>query len=488
MRRRLREYCGRRRIPMRRTNNQTRRRDVALVLILLAIVGFWGCRSKFYGAYKAEKTIENTILKNRTFNASVEEICSPKLGIKAYLLKDSHNPIVSLNFSFENTGYAYDDAHEQGIAQMAAALLTEGAGKYKAQELKEKMEERAIRVGFAAGKDDFGGSLLTTTDHLQEAAQYLNLMLTEPRFDEADLQRVKAQILDALKRQHERPERELELVFAREMYGAHPYGRNPLGQAADIERVSAADLRRFVKNKFSRGNLLVGLAGDVDAQSGGAFLDKVFAGLPADKVQASIPPAETEFDGRLVQIRRGDGQNMLLAAMPAIGRTHKDFYPLFTANYIWGGAGLNSRLSQRIREQEGLTYGIYSYLSLSDKSPLLIVGFAATADNFEKAKKLLYEETDKFVDEGIDAEETAQAKNYLTASYHLRFASIENIAEILTAMQKYNLGLDFLQKRNDYIAHIKPEDVNRVIKKYFNKQLLTGVELGEFQPAAGERK
>ena len=306
------------------------------------------------------------------------------------------------------------------------------------------------------------------------------MMLTEPRFEQADIQRTKAQMLEMLKRQSEHPARVLELEFAKELYGEHPYGRNPLGQAEDIERITAADLRHFVQNNFSRSNIIVGIAGDVDAAEAEEMLDKIFGGLPENGRIDFVREAEVCFDGRSRKIRRDSGQNMVLKALPGVGRSHEDFYPLFAANYIWGGAGLTSRLSQQIREKEGLTYGVYSYLSLDDKSPLLAVAFASTADKFAQADGLLRKETERFQQKGATEEELAAAKNYLIASYNLRFASIENIAEILTAMQKYNLGLDFLQKRNDYVANITLEQVNRAARKYFDKSRMVSVEIGRF--------
>ena len=137
------------------------------------------------------------------------------------------------------------------------------------------------------------------------------------------------------------------------------------------------------------------------------------------------------------------------------------------------------RLSQIIREQKGLTYGVYSYLQLDDKAPLIVVGFSATKDKFAEADKLFEEQWREFGKNGITQEELDKAKKYLTASNNLRFVSIKNISVMLTAMQKYNLGLDFLQKRNEYINQISLEKVNQVIKKYFVPQMIS-VEIGSF--------
>lgn len=452
---------------------------LGLGLVLGAGWGLWQ-QWPLFSPFDPQDIVNNSELKAKNFELPVQEISSPRGGVKAYLLEDRSNPIVSLNFSFKNAGYAGDNENEQGIAQMAAALLSEGAGKYSGQELKEELETHAIKISFAAGKDDFGGALLTTKANAALAAELLSLMLTEPRFEPADMRRVKAQMQEALKRQSEHPGRVLERAFAEEIYGRHPYARNPLGRAADIDRISAADLHKYVENSFSRSNLVVGVAGDVDAAEAGAMLDRIFGRLPEKGRINFVPRAEVDFNGRTRRVNRDSGQNMMLKALPGVGRNHEDFYPLFVANYIWGGSGLTSRLSQEIREKNGLTYGVYSYLGMDDKSPLVVAGFASTADKFARADALLTAEAERFQTGGASAGELDAAKNYLIASYNLRFASIENISEILTAMQKYNLGLDFLQKRNDYIANITLEQVNAAARKYFDKSKMVSVEIGKF--------
>lgn len=453
-----------------------------LVLLAAVIFGMWKSAPQISAFLNSnpQKIVENSVLKSKNFSLPVVEIISPKAKLKAYLLEDDTNPIISLNFSFKNAGYASDDENEQGIAQMAAALLTEGAGDFSGQALKEALESLAIKISFAAGKDDFSGSMLTTKANAKEAVKYLNLMLISPRFEAADIKRIKAQMQEALKRQDEHPAKALELEFAKELYGRHPYARNPLGRTQDIEKISAADLRRFVKNNFSQNNLIIGVAGDLDAKEASEFIDDVFANLPSNGQINFVKEAEIDFNGRVRQIERDSGQNMVLKVLPGVSRNHEDFYPLFVANYIWGGAGLTSKLSQQLREKEGLTYGVYSYLSIDDKSPLLVVAFSSTADKFGQADALLNEQTRVFRQKGVSKVELENAKNYLIASYNLRFASIENIAEILTAMQKYNLGLDFLQKRNDYIANISLEKVNEAAQRYFDDSKMISVEIGKF--------
>ena len=133
---------------------------------------------------------------------------------------------------------------------------------------------------------------------------------------------------------------------------------------------------------------------------------------------------------------------------------------------------MSSRLSLAAREQEGLTYSIYSYLDLTEKAPMIKGGFSATPQNFPRVVEIVREQWQKMGQKGVSEKELAEAKNYLLSSYNLRFASLGGISAMLAYMQRDNLGIDFLQKRNDYIRNIKIEDVNRAAKKYFDNQNL----------------
>ncbi len=424
--------------------------------------------------------VTNSILKDRTFTAQVQEIVSAQSGIKAYLLQDKTNPIISVSFLFKNAGYASDNENEQGIAHLTASLLTEGAGEYSSSQMKEEMENRAISISFSADKDDFSGSLLTTRDNMFKAFSLLRDMLIQPRFDTEDVIRAKSILLETLRRYQEQPQNRLSMRLQEELFGAHPYGRHPLGRKKDIERITPLQLKQFVADNLNLQNLIVGIAGDISKDEAGRMLDSVFGDIKRNGRINFVRSPEVNFEGRHVLMSEETGQNVALKAAPGVGRNDTDFYPLFIANQILGGSGLNSRLSQEIREKRGLTYGVYSYLSLDDKAPLLMAGYATTADNYAEVEKLLADEWQRFSLKGVTAQELELAKNYLISSYNLRFASITGIADILASMQKYNLGVDFLQKRNEYVKEVTLEQVNAAAKKYFDVNKLVNVSIGRF--------
>ena len=451
------------------------------LLFVAAVVygGYWSYNRCF--VFNPQMILNESIIKEKNFDTKVVEVESKQKKIKAYLFKDSSNPIISINFLFKNAGLASDDNKEIGISNVVAALLTEGAGELNSQQFKEALETKAVGISFSANMDDFSGSLLTTKENAVDAVKLLNMALILPRFDEEDIARVKEQVLSALKRQKEHPSSVLELEASKEIFGTHPYARNPLGKAENVLKINKQMLADFVKNHLTKSNLMVGIAGDVNEDEAGVVLDQIFGNIPDTGRIVFVRNADVNFDGREKNIKLQSPQAVSVFANKAVARTHPDFYPLYIANHIFGGSGLNSRLSLSAREKEGLTYGIYTYMSLYDKAPLLKGSFSATPENFPKVIDIVKKEWLKMGLKGVSEEELNEAKNYLVSSYNLRFASIATISDILVYMQKDDLGLDFLQKRNDYVRKVKLKDVNRVAKEYFGNMNTVFVNVGSFE-------
>lgn len=450
-------------------------------LTAVAVYAVWYGYERFV-AFNPEQILKESVLKEKTFASQAQEVISPRHKIKAYLIEDNTNPIISISFLFKNGGLASDDAGKQGISNVVAAMLTEGSGALDSQAFKEKLENLAIGISFDASLDDFSGSLITTSENQEEAYRLLADSLTKPLFAEKDLQRIKEQLYQSFLIQKEHPNSILNLEFAKYLYENHPYGRNPLGSREAIARLTGADLNEFLQTHLALNNLVIGVAGNIDAQKLGPVLDKVFGSLPQNAGINFVRNPEVNFSRseKNINLPAAAGQNISAFAAPGVARTHKDFYPLYIANHILGGAGLSSRLSKAAREDKGLTYGIYSYLGLADKSPLIRGGFSSTKENYDKVVSILKEEWNKFGREGATKQEAEDAKNYLVSSYNLRFASVADLSAILLYMQKDNLGLDFLQKRNEYIKNVSIEEINNAARRYFTTENMISVNVGQF--------
>lgn len=413
-----------------------------------------------------DEILAQSPLKDKKFASTVQIIATDKL--KAYFMEEHSNPIVSVDFRFEHAGEANEPEDKGGITTILAEMLTAGAGKWNERQFKDLCAEHGIKIGFAASLDDFTGHLQFPRQYQQTAVALFQAVIKQPHFNDDYLQTVQQQMLMMQKLQQERPEKVLMNKYKEFIFAGHPYERNPLGTAESVSSITRNDLEDFRQQYLAQDNLIISIAGDLTTKEAATLLQNLFQNLPEKSMGEKLQPLDLTSDGTEYPIERKNAQAIAQFSAAGTFRNNVDFYPLYMANYIFGESGLNARLNKVIREDNGLTYGIYTYLSITDAVAQIRGGFSATPENFTAAKDLLYAEWRRLAQEGISQQELDAAKKSLLASYNLRFAAIDDIAAMLTMMQKFKLGADFLDKRNDYITEVSLLEVNAAAKKYFN--------------------
>ena len=429
--------------------------------------------------FNPQYLVETTILKNKNFSANVQEIVSPKLKLKAYLFEEHSNPIVSVEFLFKNAGSAYDPEYKKGLGTLLATMLTRGAGKYDMEAFNTILEQNAIGLDFENTKDDFSGALKFIKPDIDLAAEMFNLALTKPTFDRIRLKQAKTDMLENYKYQLEQPDSYAMLEAAKQLFDKHPYHYSRLGTLDSAQRVTVTDLRAFQKQYMAQDNLLIGISGDLSATEAGTLVDKLFAGLPRHAKITPIPQADIRINAPDYHLSRDLGQNIGFFYAKGVAREDARFYPLVLAIEILSGGGMTSRIQKAAREDKGLTYGVYADLANYDKTDFIYGRFSTTPENFELLKQIIRIEWIKIGKHGVTEEELEQAKNYMIASEPLRYADISNVSGTLVAMQRWNLGLDFLQKRNTYIRNITLDEVNQATQQYFTPDNLRFVTIGD---------
>lgn len=407
----------------------------------------------------------------------VQEVVSDG-GIHAWLIEDHQNPLLTMNFSFTGAGAATDPDSKLGLANMVSGLIDEGAGEMDSQAFRGEMENRSIGLSFDAGRDDFSGSLVTLSRERDTAIDLLRLALSEPRFDDAAVERIRAQIVSGLKSAENDPRDIASRTFFKSIFGDHPYARPVSGTFDTVAGLNANDFRGFVGRAFAKDNLIIGVAGDITADELGPLLDEAFGSLP-DHADLPVIADVTPKFGAMDVVQQDIPQSQAIWGQKGIKRTDPDFYAAYVMNYILGGGGFSSRLTEEVREKRGLAYGVYSYLADLDHAEMMMGGVATRNDAIGKSLSLISTEWTKMKDKGVTQEELDNAKSYLTGAFPLRFTSLGNLSGMLVGMQKEDLGKDFLDRRNSLVDAVTLDDVNRVAAKLMDPANVTVTVVGK---------
>lgn len=411
------------------------------------------------------------------YAVEVQRVRSPG-GIEAWLVEDRTNPIVTLSLAFRG-GAALDPQGKEGLASMVAGLIDEGAGDLDSQAFQGRLEDLSISLHFSADMDSFTGSLQSLTETRDTAFDLLRLALTEPRFDEEPVRRIREQILTGLTRKIEDPDAIAGRTLNKLLYPRHPYGRPSDGTLESIAAVRTDDLRRFVAERFGRDTLVIGVVGDISAAELAPLLDRTFQALPAKAAPFDVPQVAPKVSGDLVVIEKDVPQSVVVFGQNGIARADPDYYAAYTVNYILGGGSFASRLYKEVREKRGLAYSVYSYLFPLDHSALVLGGVGTQNSRVAETLDLIRQEWRRFSEDGPTEKELRDAKTYLTGSFPLRFSSSSRIAGMLVGMQTENLGIDYLDRRNSLIEAVTIEDARRVARRLYDASSLTIVVVGK---------
>ena len=415
--------------------------------------------------------------QGKTMN--IQEVTSPG-GIKAWLVESHVNPLIAIRFAFFG-GASQDEPGKEGQAYFVTSMMDEGAGELDAAAFQERAQSLAMRLDFDASRDVMLGSLQTLTENKDEVFELARLAMTEPRFDESAMKRVRAQILAGLKYDENDPATVASVAWDRLAFHDHPYGRPIKGTPESIAAMTTQDLHDYVRRVFARDQLVVTAVGDITPEELGKALDTLFGGLPEKSDLRPVADAKPPLGPAREVIKMDVPQSVAQFGFRGIPRSDDDFIPAYILNYIVGGGGFSSRLMEEVREKRGLAYSVASNLFPYRHGSVFIGNVATKNEAVGQSLQVIQSELEQVAKEGLSADQLDAAKAYLTGAYALRFESSTSIANQLLWIQIEDLGIDYVAKRNALIEAVTFDDVKRVAARLLAPDQLITTIVG--QPA-----
>ena len=406
----------------------------------------------------------------------IKEVTSPG-GIKAWLVEEPSIPFLALEIRFKG-GSSLDAAGKRGAINLMTGLLEEGAGEFNATAFATARESLAASFGFSASPDAISVSARFLSENRDEAVELLKLALTETRFDQDAIDRVRSQVIAGIQSQATDPGDVASDTFSQLIYGEHPYGSSDTGTVESVRALKRQDLIDARDRVIARDRIYVGAAGDITREELGALLDELLGDLPATGAP-QIGPAEIAEGGFLEVVPLDVPQSVAIFGHEGISREDEDFFAAFLLNESFGGSGMQSRLSDEIREKRGLTYGIGTVLVDLEHADMLFGQVSSANERIAETIALVREEWARVADEGISEAELESIKTYLTGAYPLRFDGNGPIARIIVGMQMSGLPTEYINTRNDRVNAVTIDDIRRVAARLFDPDALRFVVVGQ---------
>lgn len=398
-------------------------------------------------------------------------------GLVVWLWEDHRLPLVIVEAEVADVRLR-EPADKAGVAALMGDLLDEGTQRYTGPQIAELIENAGGRLHLHAS----GGGFQVLRPDLDTGLSLLFECLTHPTFPAEAFQRAQARQLSRLEDLASQPFQRGLNLFRQKIYGPHPLGRPELGSRATVEKLTSADCQAFHAATFAPNLTTVVAVGDFDSA---VLLRKIeeltraWKPLPASPLQVASPPP-TSSEVQIVSDPKAAQVHVFIGHL-GITRNNPDYYKLLVMDNVLGtGPGFTDRLSATLRDRMGLAYTVRATITGNAGKQLgTFNGYIGTfAKSFLDVQRSFIREIERIREELPTEQEVEGAKKYLLGSMPFRFATRQDLAAQLLAVERYNLGKDYPDIFRREVAKVTPADVQAVARKYLDPKRLIIVAVG----------
>ncbi|HEX9112864.1 MAG TPA: pitrilysin family protein [Nitrospirota bacterium] len=400
------------------------------------------------------------------------------------LLSERHDiPMITVNMAI-TAGSTAEPAEKPGLASLTASLLTQGTAKRSAQQINREIDFIGGSLSTSGGDDYASASLRVLKKDVRTGFDLLSDVLMNPVFDQKEIDRKVKETLAEIRRKQEEPGIVASNAFDKAVFGANAYGRTDDDVAAFLPKLVRRDVLDFYAARYSPNHAIIAVVGDVTEKEAVALLREFFQSWRKNEQPLPAPVAPPVIGKTTVnKIDKHITQANITMGNVGISRENPDFYACTIMNYILGGGGFTSRLMDNIRDNKGLAYDVHSGFNPQKEPGSFTVTIQTKNESANEVIAETLREIRRIQSEPVSEQELADAKAYLTGSFPLRMDTSAKIAGMLTAIEIYNLGLDYPQKYPSLINAVTREDVLRVAKKYLHPDNMVIVVVADQEKA-----
>jgi zinc protease len=380
---------------------------------------------------------------------------------------------VSLSLYFRS-GSINDVSGKEGLASVAAELLTKGTVSRSATQIAEEIDFVGGSLGASASSDSTTISISVLTRYLATALDLLADVTLNPVYANEELDRAKLQRIAGIKQSKSDPGYLSETIFTKRVFGSHPYGLESGGTENSIPKLDASVLKQYYFNIASPGDAFFVVAGDVSESEILSLLGDRFASWKNFPVDASNIPAPVAQKSRSVLLveKPQAVQSALRVGHLGIARNDKDYVACYVLNMLLGGY-FNSRINMNLREKHGFTYGARSFFDARKQTGAFAVSTEVQTKVTARAVEEIINELTLIRKEPVSAEELSMVKNYVIGSFPLSIETPQQVAGRIATLALYGLAPDYYDKFRDAVASLTREDLLRTAQMYIHPDTVT---------------
>lgn len=401
-------------------------------------------------------------------------------GLQVYGVENHEVPLVQFNMIIDG-GQLLDDPEKVGVANLLAQLMTKGTKTKTTAELEDAIEQLGASVNVFATTESTTISVNTLSRNYYEVMALVKEIILEPRWDLVEFELAKQSTISQIRQQEASPNMVVQNEFNKLIYGeGNIRSQNILGSIMSVEAITIDDLRTYYEKFISPSVTRMHVVGDLGKVNIIASLQNLITNWESKEVNIPAFDAPTRPDSAKVYFYDipGSKQSMLQVGYPALASTNPDYYPATVLNYILGGGGFASRLTQELREAKGYTYGVRSSFSGGKVAgPFIISSGVRSNVTYESAqliKDILSDYSSTYTSEDLKTTQSfmikSNARAFETAGAKLNM--LENISE-------YGWDADYVKGREKIVNEMTVERIQELSGNYLDPNKMIWLIVGD---------
>jgi zinc protease len=378
-------------------------------------------------------------------------------------------------------GELLEDINKVGVSNLMARMMTQGTVRKTPQELEEAIQQLGARINVNAGTEDVRIGVNTLAKNYDATLALVEEILLEPRWDSKEFDLLKQSTISQIRQQQANPN-----AIAQNNYNLLIYGkdnirsRNILGTIDSVNAITLDDLKAFYDKNISPTVARMNVVGALDKAKIISSLNGINAKWKSKKVEIPVyktPPAPARSTVYFYDVPDAK-QSVIRFGYPALAQTDKDFYPATVMNYILGGGGFASQLTQQLREGKGYTYGINSAFSGTGSPGAFTIASGVrsnvTLESAQLIKNILQDYPKNFSDKDL---ETTQG--FLIKSNARAFETAAAKLNMLELIGKYGWKYDYVKDREQIVKSMTVPQIKDLSQKYLNADKMIWLVVGD---------
>lgn len=374
------------------------------------------------------------------------------------------------------TGSIHEQPAEMGVSHLLEHMVFKGTGRRSARDIALVLERLGGSLDAYTTREHTCYQSRVLDEHLDTALDVLADMVVDPLLRTEDLELEREVVLEEISTVEDTPDDLIFDIHAERLWGDHPYGYSILGTRETVGALSEADLKRVHAREYRRPNMVIAAVGNIKHDEVvdriGTLFERTPNGEPSAQAALAAPMvAHEEF------IARPSMQTHIVMGTRTFGHGDPRRYALVLLSNAFGG-GMSSRLFQRVREELGLAYAVYSFQSFYKDGGISGVYVGTRPEWADKAAAVIREECEKLAAEGITAEELDDMKGQVKGQIVLSLEGSGSRLHRLAGTALYNepyLSIDEMMRRVDAVTL---DDIAALAAEYFDPNQQVTVRLG----------